>query len=102
MASEFNNGGIAPINRSKFVDDAQYGVPLDGINKNYYDNSQVKAASEPKRIYEQNWDPGSFSFMTKTSPASVGLNPFQNNFSEVILAYKDDGTMDVGHTIGIA
>ena len=98
MTSGYNNGSIAPINRVNLGMDAQVGV---GIN-NYYDTSQIAGVSQATRGYEQNWDPSSYSYMTKTSMNSVGLNPFQNNFSEVILGYKDDGTVNVGHTIGIA
>ena len=78
MTSGYNNGSIAPINRVNLGMDAQVGV---GIN-NYYDTSQIAGVSQATRGYEQNWDPSSFSYMTKTSMNSVGLNPFQNNFSD--------------------
>ncbi len=98
MTSGYNNGSIAPINRINLGNDAQVGI---GQN-NYYDTSQIAGTSQATRAYEQNWDPSSFSYLSKTSMNSVGLNPFQNNFSEMILGYNSDGTMNIGHTIGIA
>lgn len=94
MSSGYNNGGIAPINRINFGDDAQIGV---GPSSNYYDTSRIASSG-----YVQNFDPGSYSFLSKTSPTTAGLNPFQNNFSEQILKYQDDGTVIKGNTIIIA
>ncbi len=103
MASGFNDGGIKSINRINPGEvDAHIGLQRAGNNTNFYDTSQVSGTSEATKYYQQNWDPSSFSYLSKTNPASVGLNPFRNNFSEMILAYKDDGTTHVGHTIGIA
>ncbi len=100
MTSGYNNGSIAPINRINLGADAQVDLQRAGNNTNYYDTSKIAGASETVR-YEQNYDPGSFGFLSKTSPFATGLNPFQNNFSEQILAYKDDGTILTGRTIGI-
>lgn len=95
MTSGYNNGGIAPINRVNLENDAQVGLRPN----NYYDTSSIQGTSEAAR-YQQNMDPTSFSFLSKTG-IGYGLNPFQNNFSEQILAYKDDGTILTGRTIGI-
>jgi len=96
MTSGYNNGGIAPINRVNLENDAQVGLRPN----NYYDTSKIQGVNQSVR-YEQNMDPTSFSFLSKTSPFATGLNPFQNNFTEQILAYKDDGTILTGRTIGI-
>ena len=103
MSSGYNNGSIAPINRINLGDDAQVGLQRAGNDTNYYDTSKVAGTNETVR-YEQNYDPGSFSFLSKTrmdNPFYNGLNPFQNNFSEKILAYKDYGTVLTGRTIAI-
>ena len=102
MTSGYNNGSIAPINRVNLGADAQVGLQVAGNNTNYYDTSQIAGVSTAARMYEQNFDPSSFSYLSKTSMNSVGLNPFQNNFTEMILGYNNDGTMNIGHTIGIA
>ena len=96
MSSGYNNGGIAPINRVNLGDDAQVGLSPT----NYYDTSRIADVSNTMR-YQQNMDPTSMSFLSKTSPFATGLNPFLNNFTEQILAYRDDGTILTGRTIGI-
>lgn len=98
MESGYNNGSIAPINRVNLGDDAQVGLQRYGNNTNYYDTSQVAGVSESNK-YMHNPDPLAMSSTSKGN--HYGLNPFQNNFSEQILKYTDDGNILTGRTICI-
>ena len=87
-------GGLDAIGPVQGVNPHNYTSPT-----NYYAQDKIAATSESAR-YVQNMNPSSISYMSKTFIAT-GLNPFQNNFSEQILKYQDDGTILTGRTIGI-